>query len=201
MKTKIKNILLSASMTATLLSLSGCSLDEFNPGGFTMDNLATSEETYASLVNQTFFGMERHLYGTEFYMMFTEGDTDLWTYRANINSSYTQYFWFDAGAAPSISHTANMWNCIYDGIGACNIAISKADKVPFKTEAERNYQVAIARFMRAMYYFNAVEQFGAVTVITEPPTSTVYNPDRRHLHHAYQEGSPRHARQGLPADL
>jgi len=68
MKTKIKNILLSATMTATLLSVSGCSLDETNPGGFTMDNLATSEETYSALVNQTFFGMERHLYGTEFHM-------------------------------------------------------------------------------------------------------------------------------------
>jgi hypothetical protein len=143
-----------------------------------MDNLTTSVETYQALVNQTVFGMERHLYGTEFYMMFTEGDTDLWTYRANINSSYTQYFWYDAGASPSITHTNNMWNVIYDGIGACNIAISKADKVPFKSEAERNLQVAFARFMRAMYYFNAVEQFGAVTLITEPATATNYSPER-----------------------
>ena len=104
--------------------------------------------------------------------------TDLWTYRANINSSYTQYFWFDAGASPSVTHTNNMWNVIYDGIGACNIAISKADKVPFKSEAERNLQVAFARFMRAMYYFNAVEQFGAVTLITEPATVTNYAPER-----------------------
>ena len=76
MKTIVKNILLSTALTTTLFS---CSLDEENPGGFTMDNLATSEETYAALVNQTVFGMERHLYGTEFYMMFSEGDTDLWT--------------------------------------------------------------------------------------------------------------------------
>ena len=178
MKTNIKNILLSAFMAATTFSFNACSLNEENPGGFTMDNLTTSETTYAALVNQTVFGMERHLYGTEFYMMFSEGDTDLWTYCANQNTSYTQYFWFDAGASPSISHTQNMWNAIYDGIGACNIAISKADKVPFKTEAERNKQVAFARFMRAMYYFNAVEQFGAVTVITEPATQTVYNPTR-----------------------
>ena len=81
MKTTIKNILLSASMTAIALSFNACSLNEENPGGFTMDNLATSEETYAALVNQTVFGMERHLYGTEYYMMFSEGDTDLWTYR------------------------------------------------------------------------------------------------------------------------
>jgi hypothetical protein len=178
MKTTIKNILLSTAMAATTFSFNACSLDEVNPGGFTMDNLATSVDTYAALVNQTVFGMERHLYGTEFFMMFSEGDTDLWTYRANQNTSYTQYFWFDAGASPSITHTTNMWNAIYDGIGACNIAISKAGKVPFKTEAERNKQVAFARFMRAMYYFNAVEQFGAVTVITEPATQTVYNPTR-----------------------
>ncbi len=187
MKTKIKNNLLSTTLAATILSFSACSLNEFNPGGFTMDNLATSEETYAALVNQTFFGMERHLYGTEYYMMFSEGNTDLWTYRANINSSYTPYFWFDAGASPSITHTANMWNAIYDGIGACNIAISKADKVPFKTDAERNLQVAIARFMRAMYYFNAVEQFGAVTAITEPATSTVYAPTRTEPLKVYQD--------------
>ena len=187
MKTTIKNILLSASMTAIALSFNACSLNEENPGGFTMDNLATSEETYAALVNQTVFGMERHLYGTEFYMMFSEGDTDLWTYRANINSSYTQYFWYDAGASPSLSHTNNMWNAIYDGIGGCNIAISKADKVPFKTEADRNKQVAFARFMRAMYYFNAVEQFGAVTLITEPAASTNYAPTRTEPLQVYKE--------------
>ena len=187
MKTTIKNILLSASMTAIALSFNACSLNEENPGGFTMDNLATSEETYAALVNQTVFGMERHLYGTEFYMMFSEGDTDLWTYRANINSSYTQYFWFDAGASPSLTHTNNMWNAIYDGIGGCNIAISKADKVPFKSEAERNKQVAFARFMRAMYYFNAVEQFGAVTLITEPAASTNYAPTRTEPLQVYKE--------------
>ena len=174
-------------MAASALSFNACSLDEENPGGFTMDALATSESTFAALINQTFFGMERHLYGTEFFMMFSEGDTDLWTYRANINTSYTQYFWYDAGASPNIGHTLNMWYCIYDGIGACNNAISRIDKVPFKTTEERNKQLAIARFMRAMYYFNAVEQFGAVTLITEPPTSTVYAPTRTEPLTIYKE--------------
>ena len=169
MKAKIKNMILSATMAAIALSFSACSLDEKNPGGFTMDNMAANSlESYQTLVNQVYFGMERHLYGTEFYMMFSEGDTDLWTYRANINSSYTQYFWFDAGAAPSTSHTNNMWNVIYDGIGSCNMAIAEADKAPFKNEEQKNYSLAIARFMRAVYYFNAVEQFGGVTMITAP---------------------------------
>lgn len=187
MNTKIKNIALSAIVAATSVSFSACSLEEENPGGFTMHNLSTSVESYEALVNQTVFGMERHLYGTEYYMMFTEGDTDLWTYRANINSSYTPYFWFDAGASPSLTHTANMWNCIYDGIGSCNIAIAEAGNVPFKSEAERNEKVAFARFMRAMYYFNGVEQFGGMTMITEPSSSTDYAPSRAEPMTIYRE--------------
>lgn len=166
---KFKNIVLSSLLVSTALSFSACSLEEENPGGFTMENMAAnSVSSFETLVNQCFFGMERHLYGTEYYMMFSEGDTDLWTYRANQNTSYTPYFWYDAGASPSITHTNNMWNVIYDGIGACNVVTSLAGKAPFKKEEDRNKQVAIARFMRAVYYFNAVEQFGAVTVITEP---------------------------------
>lgn len=178
MNTKIKNIILSSALIATAGMFNACSLEEENPGGFTMDNMAASSTSaYETFVNQVFFGMERHLYGTEFYMMFSEGDTDLWTYRANINSSYTQYFWFDAGASPSITHTKDIWNAIYDGIGGCNTAIALAPKAPYKNPEDRNKKVAIARFMRAVYYFNAVEQFGAVTLITEP-TGPNYSPSR-----------------------
>ena len=71
-------------------------------------------------------------------MELTEGDTDLWTYQGNQNTSYTQYFWFFAGAAPNTTYTNGIWNSLYDGIGSCNMAISLANKAPFKTEAERN---------------------------------------------------------------
>lgn len=100
----------------------------------------------------------------------TEATTDLWTYQRNKSTSYTQWFWFYAGASPNTTYTDNFWSGIYDGIGACNIAISKVDKVPFKTEEARNAKVAEAHFLRAVYYFNAVEQFGGVTVLTEPTT-------------------------------
>jgi len=178
MKTKIKNIILSSALIATAGVFNACSLEEENPGGFTMDNMAASSTSaFETFVNQTFFGMERRLYGTEFFMMYSEADTDLWTYRANINSTYTQYFWFDAGASPNKTHTADMWNAIYDGIGSCNNAIALAPKAPYNNEEDRNKQVAIARFMRAVYYFNAVEQFGAVTLITEPGGPN-YSPTR-----------------------
>lgn len=88
-----KNILFSAALAAGAMSLASCSLEEENPGGFTMENMAAnSVESYQTLLNQCYFGMERFLYGTDGFMELTEGDTDLWTYQGNQNTSYTQYF-------------------------------------------------------------------------------------------------------------
>ena len=119
--------------------------------------------------------MERYFYGasgasgieSNNWMAMTEATTDLWTYQRNKSTSYTQWFWFYAGASPNTTYTDNFWSGIYDGIGACNIAISKVDKVPFKTEEARNAKVAEAHFLRAVYYFNAggLHHFGGGKVV------------------------------------
>jgi len=172
----IKRAFCSVLLSALLFH--SCSLDEYNPGEFSKKTLATSVEGYQSLINQCYFAMERYYYGTTDWMSLTEGDTDLWTYKANQSTSYTEWFWFFAGASPNTTYTNNWWNGTYDGIGSCNEAIALGDKAPYTTEEERNAKVAEARFLRAVYYFNAVEQFGAVTMLTEPETSMNYSPTR-----------------------
>lgn len=177
----MKNIFRKLSFYSVALataSFSACSLEENNPAGFTKENLATSIEGYETLVNQCYFAMERYFYGADGWMSLTEGDSDLWTYQANQSTTYTQWFWFFAGAAPNTTYTNNWWNGTYDGVGSCNEAIALADEAPYKTAAERNAKVAEARFMRAIYYFNAVEQFGGVTLLTEPETTLNYAPER-----------------------
>ena len=177
MKNNLKYILFASAVTVA--SFQSCSLDEVNPGGFTMENMATnSVESYNTLVNQCYFAMERYFYGTDNWMTLTEGDTDLWTYQGNQSTSWTQWFWFFAGAAPNTTYTNNWWNGTYDGIGSCNQAIALADKAPFKTQEERDAKVAEARFLRAIYYFNAVEQFGGITVLTEPTDKMDFAPTR-----------------------
>lgn len=95
MTTTIKNIVLSSAFLAVGLTFQACSLDEENPGGFTMEAMAkNSLESYQTLINQCYFGAERVLYGTDGFMELTEGDTDLWTHRRNQPGGNTQYFWF-----------------------------------------------------------------------------------------------------------
>ena len=181
LKTVFYSVLLSA------LFLHSCSLEEYNPGAFTNETLATSTEGYETLINQCYFAMERFYYGAADWMSLTEGDTDLWTYKANQSASYTEWFWFFAGTSPNTTYTNNWWNGTYDGIGSCNEAIALGDKPPYTTEEERNAKIAEARFMRAVYYFNAVEQFGGVTMLTEPETSLNYSPVRTDPMTIYKE--------------
>lgn len=178
MKTIYFKTFIISSLVAACSLTSSCSLEEENPGGFTMEITASTLSGYQSLINQCYFAMERYFYGTENWITLTEGNTDLWTFQANKSTSYTQWFWFFAGAAPNTTFMNNWWNGTYDGIGSCNNAIALAKYAPYKTDAERNAAVAEARFLRAIYYFNAVEQFGAVTMITEPATGIDFHPER-----------------------
>lgn len=174
MNMKIKNTVFLSAALLTGVALTSCSLEEENPGGSTMENFATSVDGMETLVNQCYFGAERFLYGTEYYMDITEGSTDLWTYTANQESSQ-QYFWFYAGA-PSISWTNGYFYACYDGIGSCNKVIELADKTPYSTETARRVTIAKARFMRAIYFYNLVEQFGGVEMLTATQSTPDYAP-------------------------
>lgn len=175
---KIYNIIIAKMLFVSSMGFFSCSLEEQNPGGFTMETTASTIDGYQSLINQCYFALERYFYGSDGWMSLTEGDTDLWTYQANKSNTYTQWFWFFAGAAPNTTYTNNWWNGTYDGVGSCNMAISLSHLPPFKTEEERNKVVAEAHFLRAIYYFNAVEQFGGLTLITEPPAKINFHPER-----------------------
>lgn len=188
----MKNILNIKLILLILLAsgiwLSSCSLDEEDPGGFTMEKTAETIEGYQTLINQCQFALQRYFYGTENFIVLMEGGTDLWTYQANKDNSWTQWFWYFAGASPNTTYTDNWWNGTYDGIGSCNMALSLSHIPPFKTEEERNEKIAEARFFRAVYYFNAVEHFGAVTVITKPASGKLdFHPERTEPLKVYKE--------------
>jgi len=186
MRNKIKNVWLVACICVAG-AFHSCSLEEVNPGEFTLDVLSTSIEGYETLVNQCYFGLERRLYATESWMQFSEADTDLWTQQGNENGSNQQWFWFYNSASPNTTYTNDLWNAIYDGIGACNVVITTVDNPPYKTDEERNAKVAEAHFLRGVYYFNAVEQFGGVTLLTTPQTEIDYAPQRTDPMTIYKE--------------
>jgi len=59
MKNKLKHIFFASALMAAATNFTACSLDEVNPGEFTMDSLAETEETYEKIINNCYFAMER----------------------------------------------------------------------------------------------------------------------------------------------
>ncbi|MDP4209439.1 MAG: RagB/SusD family nutrient uptake outer membrane protein [Bacteroidota bacterium] len=171
-----KKLLISVAVVAGA-GLSSCSLNEYNPSGYTFEALASSSvDGYGSIVNNIYFGMERCLYGDMTWMELTEAGTDIWTsYRNATGSKFFRYF---SGYTVNLNYASTYLNCCYDGIGGCNMAIKVAPLAPFTTDSARNAKVAEAYFMRAVYYYHLVEQFGGVTVLTEPAQSLELHPEK-----------------------
>ncbi len=183
---KVSKIFWACGVGAALM-MQSCSLDEVNPGGFTLENLATTPAGYETLLNQCYFGMERKFYNDIDFMRYMEGNTDLWTSKRNQVGNDNHWFQFFGGAAPNQTFTDGLWNAAYDGIGACNLAIKTAPDCAFNSEEERNGKVAVARFLRAVYYYNLVEIFGGVVKLTEVQSTTNYSPVRTEAIEIYRD--------------
>lgn len=154
---KLKHILIT--MFSLGLFMGSCSLDEVNPSGVTVDKVAATKAGFSKLVNTCYFDLPRYFYGRNLLLV-TEGGTDTWTSDLNSNNNQN-YMKYASGGAMSIDMAKDYWNGAYDGINYCNIVIGRADQVQdFSSDQEKNELVAQAYFLRALYYFHLVEQFG-----------------------------------------
>ncbi|WP_293901394.1 MULTISPECIES: RagB/SusD family nutrient uptake outer membrane protein [unclassified Sphingobacterium] len=166
MKINYFNILLCAG-----LFLNSCGLDEYNPSGVTVDKVAENKAGFDKLINSCYFDLPRYFYGRNFLLV-TEGGTDLWTSDLNSNNNQN-YLKYASGGSMSIDMAKDYWNGAYDAINYCNIVIGRVDQVKdFSSEQEKLEKVAQAYFLRGLYYFHLVEQFGPCPLnLTETTTA------------------------------
>lgn len=168
---KIKNIYIA--ILGLGLFASSCSLEEVNPSGITVDKMTNTKSGFNKLVASCYFDLSRYFYGRNLLLV-TEGGTDTWTSDLNSNSNQN-YMKYASGGVMSLDMAKDFWNGAYDAINYCNIVILKADQVTdFSSEAEKNTLVAEAHFLRALYYFHLVEQFGAVPLTVTETGSPVF---------------------------
>lgn len=86
--------------------------------------------------------------------------------------TYSNDLCFNGTSTPSgIScwqHTAsdatvgNIWRYLYEGVNRANIFLDNVNSVPNLSDSTRNSWVAQAKFLRALYYYNLVQNWGAV---------------------------------------
>jgi starch-binding outer membrane protein, SusD/RagB family len=163
-----------AMAVAVVLGTSCNKLDEFNPSNTTGDAIWSTPEGFTTLVNGTYRDIHT-LYGTEPGLSLLEVGTDLWIGQGG---STPNPFYKYENLTPSHGSLSEVWRTLWNGINMCNTGIADVDKAGFTDQNLKATRLGELHFMRALYYFHLVEQFGGVMLRTEATTEPIYTAER-----------------------
>lgn len=170
----MKKYLFSIAVVTVLLSLTGCSLEEYNPSKISTDQEWRTEAGYEKKVNDCYFDFIRIVYGQaeDTFVALSETGTDIWACpKEDVSSSG----WDQVASYSNYGETTGMMGEAYSGfygtLSACNAAIYYQDKVENASADKINALAAEAHYLRAHSLFNIVEFFGGKYLPTEPLTA------------------------------
>ena len=160
-----------ASLTVLLgLGLGSCKdfLEEELVSTLTNDYFST-EQGLEDLVKSS-YEQTRYKFANEHsYAMFNFGVDEM------TNADQTNYDWwnrYDNRLNSSDGFVDGVWTANYDGINRCNIGIARIPAIQgtttLRTPEQRTQRLAELRFLRAYYYFELVQQFGAIPLVLQP---------------------------------
>lgn len=170
------------AIATTALTLTGCKknfLDEFNPSNRTTDNYYYTATGYDGLVISCYpllrdITQQRviTLNGTD---MFSAGG---WSgtlfFPSQTTQSGSNFDTYDIGLNSSAGEVQTLWDLLYRNINRCNAAVERAPAVVGMSDSLRNVRVGEARFLRALSYFWAVQQWGDIPMpLTETKTASL----------------------------
>lgn len=170
------------AIATTALTLTGCKknfLDEFNPSNRTTDNYYNTATGYDGLVISCYpllrdITQQRviTLNGTD---MFSAGG---WSgtlfFPSQTTQSGSNFDTYDIGLNSSAGEVQTLWDLLYRNINRCNAAVERAPAVVGMSDSLRNVRVGEARFLRALSYFWAVQQWGDIPMpLTETKTASL----------------------------
>lgn len=170
----MKKILYSATLIATILLMSGCSLDEKPLSKFDeSESLKTPTLVYVNTVASLY---------NKLYDRFTGGD-DNYNYMSEFTANVLflpgrQGDWVDGGKHqnaflhrwdPSTDYIRNLWNDAYSDIALCNASLETLAKVKQEgsvdADAITGYEAEV-RAIRAFYYMWLTDFFGRIPIVT-----------------------------------
>lgn len=156
---KILFILLSSFV------LGSCSfLDELSETQIPLDKYFNDEEETLLFLYGAYYTVQNTVFGQDF-MYLTDTMTDNIDYTStNVARKGVAYLTLN----PTNSLVKNIWGKFYAVIEQCNILIDQLEKRPELSPANSENIIAEAKFMRAWAYFNLVQLWGDVPLVTVP---------------------------------
>jgi hypothetical protein len=130
-----------------------------------------------SAINGVYYTMRWNC-NMENYFVLTEMGTDLaWDGNDGANKPAFNQYTTAMNSANGI--VAQFWSNNYNGINRANTAIMYLPQVPGMTDDLKSQRKAELLFMRAYYYFDLVQHFGAIPLVTKGNVSEIVTDFKR----------------------
>lgn len=136
-------------------------------------NFYKSEKEYILLANGCYLGMRNYEKEQHWVMAELPSDNGSFQYN-NVSGEPSKGVIDQLLFAPNNIIYSQFWNFSYSGITNCNKLLSEIDRpeVSWSKPSFKNRCAGEALFLRSLYYFNLVRQFGGVPLVLEPVTAT-----------------------------
>lgn len=163
----IKLILMAASAVGLIFTSSSCNKDFLDKNPLSAISGSTFWNTQAD-VDMALVGVYRSLQNNPFYGFrkpFLDGYSD----NAYDRHNYGSFQNMQIGIVNATSVSTGLYNQPYSGIASCNYFLENVGRVTSIPQADRERYEADARFLRALYYFDLVREFGGVVLYKTGP--------------------------------
>ncbi len=171
---------LSTIVAIAAFGFASCSdfLAEVNPSGTTASTFYVTKAGAESGVKSCYTWL-RHFYGIDYGFHMTELGTDLFT-GANGCGAPEMEFYNNSfqGTSATVDY---VWRCMYYALNTCNTVLDALPNSELDAET-KNVRLGEVRFLRALYLWNIVNQWGGVELDTIPTTSA-----RTELHRSSED--------------
>jgi len=137
-------------------------------------NYYTTDQGLEDLVKSAYTPLRNKFEGEQAYALYNFG-TDEFIEGDQFNFEY--YNSYAASYNPAEGLLNGLWTNNYYAIGRCNIGLEQlplfksTTSKTLSTPAQINQRIAELRFLRGYYYFQLVQQFAGVPIVTQPTTS------------------------------
>ncbi|WP_209401309.1 RagB/SusD family nutrient uptake outer membrane protein [Pseudozobellia sp. WGM2] len=130
----------------------------------------------------------RSFYGTQGGFFITITGTDIITNGFGGDRNNPSFNNYDQNLLGVSDYFGPVWNEFYKGINQCNTVVNRANDIVGLNTAEKTRLMGEARFLRALYYFHLVQQFGDVHFTLDETEGVETESNRTSLKTIYEEG-------------
>ncbi|TWF42315.1 putative outer membrane starch-binding protein [Chitinophaga polysaccharea] len=151
------------------LCLAGCRkfLDETDPSNYTEDTYFTKPEHARSSINAIYASLRDPMSGDFNGAAWTMTEFATGQAATDLGQAVNSYYIKDLHNTADNAYGENYWRNYYKGITNANLSIAKIPGINMD-QAEAKRLMGEAYFLRAWYYFNLVQMFGNIPLITQP---------------------------------